>query len=376
MSYDEEQIKKFTQKKRIINKISDKYLELNKIEENKRFSKTALNMFFCYSKFHLEVYQQINNTDNKKSKTMTEISCKNRFCPTCNHVKSKKHYTRTYQAIEKMRKDGIDFIGYHLTLTIKNPEIQNLENDYILMNKAFDNFMKNYKELKEFLVGYQASKEVEQSKEAKIRKEFHPHIHVLLLLKPSFYNSVSRNQKITSNDIFEKWIKCCEFYGLVAGKQAQHLQKIKVNKDKIDLNDTLDPFLSAISEVSKYGVKPSTLDKISVDDFYVLETSLYKKRQLSFGGLLKKYITDEKSENEFLHENEFILSDIYFLEFMQKKYNVDILNEIEKTKYVSKKETEEMIRKNMKEFKKSDEYKHRKEIEELRKLININYELD
>jgi hypothetical protein len=352
MSYESEQVKKFNQKKRIINKISDKYLELNKIEENTRFFKTALNMNFCYNKFYLEIYEQITNVDNKKSKTMTEISCKNRFCPTCNYVKSKKHYTRTYTAIEKMRNDGIEFIGYHLTLTIKNPEIKNLEAEYILMNKAFDNFMRNYKELKPYIVGYQASKEVEQSKEAKERKEFHPHIHVLLLLKPDFYNETKRTQKLTSNEIFEKWISCCKFYNLVAGKQAQHFQKIKVNKDKIDLNDTLDPFLSAISEVSKYGVKPSTLDKISTDDFYVLETSLYKKRQLSFGGLLKKYISNEKSETEFLHQNEFNLSDVYFMEFMQKKYNVLILDEEQKTNYLNKKEFEE-VKRQINNFKKS-----------------------
>ena len=331
-------------KKTANKKTIDKYLS---IESEKK----AFNMEYCFNQFYAEKYKhKTNELEKFKSRPLT--TCKNKFCHICSYIKSKKTFVKTYQAIENMKNDNHKFIAYHLTLTIKNPYTFDLSTSYDTMNKAFHNFIHKFKELDNYLIGWQCGREISQSKAAKTNNEFHPHIHCLLLLKPDFYNPVSRNQKITKNQFRDKWTKSCSFYNIEA--YQIEFKKIKANEDFINLENSdgeNDPFLSAIAEVSKYPTKPADLQNMSLQHFDILDKVLHNKRQSSSGGLLKQYLAKQK-EDEILHIDNWELIEILFCNYSTNKYNVKILNKQQQESYLSKIELEKMINETIKNTRK------------------------
>lgn len=326
-------------------------IRLKKIANNKTINKyeeignlrNADKMNSCFIAFHLENYKH-KIQDLQKSKSKPFATCKNKFCHICSYIKSKKTFVKSYLALEKMKVDNIDFIGYHLTLTIKNPTKENLSSDYIKMNKAFKNFMLHFEDLKQYLIGWQCGREISQSPEAKKRGEFHPHIHCLLLLKPEFTNPITRNNKITQLEFKNKWQKACAYYGIEAYQIS--FKKIKAKSDFINLYDEekeIDPFLSAISEVAKYPAKPGDIQKMSVEDFQILDNFLFKKRMFSTGGLLKEYLKKDV-ENEILHIDNYELINILYCQFNKKnKFDSFELSEEQQKKYLENIEFEKML---------------------------------
>lgn len=357
-----EYISNISLKKQSNQKTVQKYLLIGQ-------EKKAFNLEFCFNRFYAEKYKH-KTQDLERFKSRPLTTCKNKFCNICCFIKSKKTFVKSYLALEKMKADGIEFIGYHLTLTMKNPYTFDLLEAYNTMNKAFHNFIHKFKELDNYLIGWQCGREISQWAGARAKNEFHPHIHCLLLLKPNFYNPVSRNQKITEKQFRERWKTSCAFYNIEAFNVK--FKQIKAKADFINLEDgdnESDPFLSAISEVAKYPTKPDDIQEMSIEHFAILDKVLHKKRQLSTGGLFKEYLA-KQNEEEILKISNYELIDVLFCDYNSKKYNVKVLDENEKNTYLLEKEREEQKIKHMKEFKQTDKYKHMKEIEAMKKIYH------
>lgn len=307
------------------NKTIDKFNEVEK-------QKASYAMQSCFNTFYLEHYKH-KTQDLERFKSRPWMTCKNKFCHICAYIKSKKTFVKSYLALEKMKADNIEFIGYHLTLTIKNPSAEKLNSDFLLMNKAFKNFIKNFNALNEYLLGWQVGREVSQSDNARNKNEFHPHIHCLLLLSPNFTNPLNRHNKITQSEFREKWRNACKYYNIEAHQIS--FKKIKAREDFINLynEDTeVDPFLSAIAEVAKYPAKPADVQKMSADHFDILDNVLKNKRMMSTGGLLKKYLKKE-DENEILKIDNYELINVLLADWENKSYKTYELTEHQKIIY-------------------------------------------
>lgn len=327
-------VSNITLKKQANKKTIDKYIDIDK-------NKKANIMNGCFIALYIENYKH-KSQELYKTKSNPLATCKNKFCHICSYIKSKKTFVKSYLALEQMKADKIDFIGYHLTLTIKNPTREKVFEDYDKMNKAFRNFIQNFNELNQYLVGWQCGREISQSKEAKGRGEFHPHIHCLLLLKPEFHNPINRNNKITKEQFREKWKKSCEYYNVEAFQID--FKKIKSKSDFINLLEEekdIDPFLAAISEVAKYPAKPSDIQKMSNEDFNILDNLLHKKRMFSSGGLLKEYLK-KNIDNEILHISDYELINILFANYDRNKYITKELTEQETEDYFNMKEVDKI----------------------------------
>ena len=299
-----------------INKYSQAMANSTNEKFQARAKRNIENISQCYNSAYLEVHKhKANGTEKQKSRPFS--SCRNKFCHICCGVRSRKMFVKTLTAIEEMKNDGIDFLGYHLTLTIKNPSVENYTRDYKNMNKAFDTFIHKYPGFKKYLIGFQAGRETTQSPVAKTRNELHPHIHVLLLLKSEFVNS----KNVNSKTIKEFWVEKCAYYGLVVEPWCVKFEKIKVNpKHENTEGVEIDPYLFAIGEVSKYPAKPADIQKMNVNTFEILDNSLFGKRQMSYGGELKKYIA-KVADTEILKEREFKLYRVIFLNWQKSNYN-------------------------------------------------------
>ena len=164
-----------------------------------------------------------------------------------------------------------------LTLSTKNAiDGETLENSLKEMTKAFHKLFK-YKKVSKNLIGFMRSTEVTVNKND---GSYNQHMHVLLCVENAYFRK--KENYITQEEWVDLWQKALQ----VDYKPVANIKAIKPNKkgDK-DIQ-------AAIKETSKYSVKSSDYltgnhekDAEIVQD---LEQGLYKKRMLSYGGLLKQ----------------------------------------------------------------------------------------
>ncbi len=195
--------------------------------------------------------------------------CKNKLCPMCNWRRAMKYSYQTSQIVDEAIKEEPKGRFLFLTLTVKNVLGVELNDTISSLTKSFDRLFKRAKVQKN-LIGFLRSVEVTHNEE---EKTYHPHIHVLMMVKPSYFNS--KNNYISQEEWGNMW--------------SQSLKVDYVPMVDIRAVKTKGKGLrGAILETAKYPMKPIDLDVKNaqvVDDLY---NGLYRKRQLGYGGLFKE----------------------------------------------------------------------------------------
>ena len=215
--------------------------------------------------------------------------CKNKFCPMCNWRRSMKYSYQTSRIVDGAIKQEPKGRFLFLTLTVKNTEGEALNSTISQLTKSFDRLFRRAK-VKKNLLGYLRSVEVTHNEDD---NSYHPHIHVLMMVRPSFFQS--KKDYITQKEWSDMWS-----------------QSLKVDYvPMVDIRTVKEKgkgMRGAILETAKYPTKPIKLDienKQVVDDLY---NGLYRKRQLGFGGLfktIKKQLTLDDVENgDLVHTSD------------------------------------------------------------------------
>ncbi|MCP6651716.1 protein rep, partial [Klebsiella pneumoniae] len=151
-----------------------------------------------------------------------------------------------------------------------------LEQSLKHLTESFRRLFK-YKKVSKNLIGFMRSTEVTVNKND---GSYNQHMHVLLCVESKYFRG-SENY-ISQNDWIDFWQKALQ----VNYRPVANIKAIKPNqKGDKDIQ-------AAIKETSKYSVKSSDYltgdsekDSEIVND---LEKGLYRKRMLSYGGLLKQ----------------------------------------------------------------------------------------
>ena len=203
--------------------------------------------------------------------------CKSKLCPVCNWRRAMKNSSQAQKVIEEVVKEKPKARWLFLTLSTKNSiSGEHLDQSLKEMSKAF-NKLKMYSKVKKNLIGFMRSTEVTVNKKD---GSYNQHMHVLLCVENTYFKN--KENYISQSEWVTLWQKALQ----VDYKPVANIKAIKPNKkgDK-DIQ-------AAIKETSKYSVKSSDYltgnhekDAEIVSD---LEQGLYKKRMLSYGGLLKK----------------------------------------------------------------------------------------
>lgn len=195
--------------------------------------------------------------------------CKNKLCPMCNWRRSMKYSYQTSRIVDEAIKQSPKGRFLFLTLTVKNVPGIELNNTISQLTQSFDRLFRRAK-VKKNLIGYLRSVEVTHNEDD---KTYHPHIHVLLMVRPSYFNS--KDNYITREEWGEMWSQSLK---------VDYVPMVDIRAVK----ETGKGLKGAILETAKYPTKPIKLDvenKQVVDDLY---NGLYRKRQLGYGGLFKK----------------------------------------------------------------------------------------
>ena len=219
--------------------------------------------------------------------------CKNKLCPMCNWRRSMKYSWQIKQILDKALEQYPKARFLFLTLTVENVPAEALSETIKDLNKSFDRLFRR-KNVKKNMIGYVRSLEVTYNDK---RNDYHPHIHVLLMVKPSYFSGYGDNY-ISQAD----WTRMWEESAKLDYTPVVNIKAVKEKVVREDLHDDFseDGIMKAVLETAKYPVKPFELERDKHGK--VIERSeekltqitgelldgLYKKRQLGFGGLLKE----------------------------------------------------------------------------------------
>ncbi|MGW7945804.1 protein rep, partial [Staphylococcus xylosus] len=203
--------------------------------------------------------------------------CKSKLCPVCNWRRAMKNSYQAQRVIEEVVKEKPKSRWLFLTLSTRNAiDGEHLEQSLREMSQAF-NKLKMYSKVKKNLIGFMRATEVTVNED---NGSYNQHMHVLLCVESKYFRGS------------ENYISQKEWLGLWQ-KALQVNYKPVVNVKAITPNQKGDKDIqAAIKETSKYSVKSSDYltgdsekDSEIVSD---LEQGLYRKRMLSYGGLLKQ----------------------------------------------------------------------------------------
>ncbi|EGQ1513719.1 protein rep [Staphylococcus aureus] len=203
--------------------------------------------------------------------------CKSKLCPVCNWRRAMKNSYQAQRVIEEVVKEKPTARWLFLTLSTRNAiDGETLEQSLKDLTKAFDR-LSRYKKVSKNLIGFMRSTEVTVNQND---GSYNQHMHILLCVENAYFRK--KENYITQNEWVDLWQKALR----VNYRPVANIKAIKPNqKGDKDIQ-------AAIKETSKYSVKSSDYltgdsekDSEIVSD---LEQGLYRKRMLSYGGLLKQ----------------------------------------------------------------------------------------
>ena len=214
--------------------------------------------------------------------------CKNKLCPMCNWRRSMKYSYQTSRIVDEAIKQEPKARFIFLTLTVKNVAGNDLNQTLSSLTQSFDRLFRRAK-VKKNLIGYLRSVEVTHNE---LTNEYHPHIHVLLMLKTSYFKGGNYISQEEWGDMWSQSLKV-DYVPMVDVRAVKEKGK---------------GLRGAVLETAKYPTKPIKLDienKQVVDDLY---NGLYRKRQLGYGGLfktIKKQLALDDAENgDLVHTSD------------------------------------------------------------------------
>lgn len=236
----------------------------------------------------------INSDDALKLKHAN--FCRVRHCPVCQWRRSLLWKSNMYVAYDEIKKQYPTGRWVFLTLTVRNCEITNLRDTLRHMNQSWQRLIKR----KEFSVvnGWIRTTEITRPKEKNNnnRKKIcsitgnthaHPHFHVMLFVKASYFSTGYITQQRWS-DLWREVLR-------VDYQPIVDVRAVKAKKKRGESEE--DAVKSAVMETLKYSVKPDDMigdgSAAANEWFYELTRQAFKMRFIASGGVLKNALRRE-----------------------------------------------------------------------------------
>lgn len=273
------------------------------------FESLAKRTYSCSR--HLLFKRASDSEGNSAIKLQRVFTCKVRLCTVCSWARTRVWRRRFLISLPQVIQYNPTARFVFLTLTVKNCHITDLNATIKLMSKAFSKLMKR-RNVDRVVLGYARSCEVTKS----VDGTAHPHFHVLLMVKPSYFT----RDYIKQGDWVKLWQESLkiDYIPQVDIRSVKPTKEISDREgEKIELTHH-EGLIHAVLEVAKYGTKPSDLigeprDKkgkllgytgeINHRDWFLeLTRQVSGVKHVVLGGILKQYMTDEDpNEDEILN---------------------------------------------------------------------------
>lgn len=231
-------------------------------------------------------YLEFHVTESEKKLHLSNF-CKDRLCPMCNWRRSLKIFSQVSRVMDCLESQGYNFL--FLTLTVKNCSSDDLPRTCQILFDGWRNLYHEKTVFRKSVLGSFRSLEVTRNKRT---REFHPHLHVVLAVKPDYF----KHGYISQEQWAELWRSCCSL---------DYIPVIDIRRIKEDSRG----LSGAVAEVAKYAVKSSDfLDgTFSECSAYVSSflSALSGRRLCSFTGVFsevrKQLSLDDVENGDLVH---------------------------------------------------------------------------
>lgn len=207
--------------------------------------------------------------DSKRLTLAGAWFCRVRLCPMCSWRRSLKVAAQMHAIMGAIREER-PMAYVLLTLTRRNCTGEGLDSTITQTLRAFSNLTKR-KEWQRSIKGYYRAMEITHNL---TDDTYHPHIHAVLAVTPSYFKSRYYIAQGTWTDLWRE----------AAGLDYEPIVDVRRIK-----GDTA----SAVAEVAKYAVKsadyliPDDWD-MTVSTVRLLDAALHNRRFIGFGGVFKE----------------------------------------------------------------------------------------
>ncbi len=204
-------------------------------------------------------------------KLRTARFCRVRTCMVCAWRRSLMYKARAFKALPRVLADFPECRYLFVTLTLKNCAIHDLRDTIFHLNGSFRRLAK----LKHFpAVGYIKTVEVTRGR----RGDAHPHLHILMMVKPSFFSHGYIKKK--------EW---CDWWKNAAKVDYTPIIDVQAIKAK-------NSPLGLLAEVIKYQTKPNDLIFSDRDWFLEYTRQVHRTNAFALGGVFKNYFKELEKE--------------------------------------------------------------------------------
>lgn len=226
------------------------------------------------------VILQFKANDTGHLKLYKAWFCKSKLCSLCNWRRAMKHSAQSKAIITEVMKRKPSCRWLFFTFTVKNVyDGEELNKSLSDMSKGFGRMVR-YKKIDNNLIGFMRTTEVTVNKKD---NSYNQHIHAMMCFESSYFRS--KNNYITHKEWQAFW------------KKAMKLDYdpnvfVTAIKSKVSSEQDKQAIEKAVNETAKYSVKSD--DYLTDDEernlqiVKDLEEGLFRKRLISYGGLLKE----------------------------------------------------------------------------------------
>jgi len=222
------------------------------------------------------------NTGEVRLKLKLARFCRVRHCPVCQWRRSLMWRARFLKAIPLIEARHPTSRWVLLTLTVRNCPLSELRATLKHMNESWHRLLKRV-EFASNVQGWIRTTEVTQGRDGSA----HPHFHVLMLMRPSYFT----HNYVKQARWAELWRECA---------RLDYTPVVDVRIVKARGGDSGEsPLRRAVMETLKYSVKPSDLT-LSRDWLVELTSQVYKLKFVASGGVLKGVLRENEESDEDL----------------------------------------------------------------------------
>jgi plasmid rolling circle replication initiator protein Rep len=301
--------------------------KLAKLYKNTQFNRLYERMSLCAERLRFDL---ASGKYESSFKLKDAYFCRVRHCPICQWRRVRMWFGRFINTLPKMLEDYPSARFVYLTLTVRNCEVSSLRATLADMNKAWQRLSQR-KEFKSVL-GWVKSVEFTRNNESNSLwfNTVHPHFHVLLMVKPSYFTGKSY---VSQEQWVRLWRECLRV-------DYDPSVNVKAIKPKGSLPSSATPpfsphpaissatpplpsnppnvvplvlnadgtahfpklpnaMVKAVSEVVKYSVKPQDL-VLGGEWLVTLTEQLRGTKAIALGGVMRDYIKEPDDDDEDL----------------------------------------------------------------------------
>ena len=216
---------------------------------NKAQSRASKDILNCANQLNY-----IEDTQGHKRMQNT-FFCHNALCPVCEVGRYNRDSARLYRVIRYIHTKSDDHMeNLFGTLTMQNVDEENIRHAIEQLNYSWYK-LKNYKAIKPYILGTIKRIEVKTNNDT---GTFNVHIHIIMLVRPTFYSGKARLNHSQWSSLWSKALKQGYTADIKVSRVKdfeQALQKmhymVKVNEDIAQINpDATDEDLSHIIQAN------------------------------------------------------------------------------------------------------------------------------